>query len=158
MFCSKCGRELSENANFCRYCGVFVKDNFIDKTEITERDFNTNINDDVLHNISFAERKNDVKTINIKRNENDISVFGIVALVFGIIGASSLVILFLLGVSSEFHKELINIFPIYFMINLVLNTIALYMDKNFNRTIITFYINITALLFLLVYFCYGSIL
>jgi len=158
MFCSKCGNRLSENANFCRYCGVRLKDNFIEKTEIVERD--TNVKDNVLSDISFEEKKNNIESvnINIKKNEDNISVFGIVALVFGVIGAAGLMILFLLDNSSLFYKNWISIFPIYFMINLVLNIIALYRDKNFTRTIITFYINITALIFLLVYFCYGTIL
>lgn len=188
MFCSKCGKEQPENANFCSRCGAPIQKSELKSTVLLEHNSNNTDENSLTHNIDTKLAENiisdtinvpEVKenitinkeplteninvkvqkninsnTINIVKNKNNLSVFGILSLTFASIGLTLLITFFGINIPQNIYENLTIILPLYFVVNLILNIIALYTDKNFARVLTAFYINITALLFILTYFCY----
>lgn len=71
MFCSNCGKEINDNARFCKYCGDILiseeksNDNLIPITPQNNKEqFNTVFNRDVLNNYLF-----NVRTLEVARNK-----------------------------------------------------------------------------------------
>ncbi len=173
-FCSRCGVHLQkpeprstvsleynsnntdENSLTDNIDTKLTENTISDATNVPEIKENITINKEPLtENIDVKMPKNiNSSTISVEKNKDNLSVFGILSLIFASIGLTLLITFFGINLPQNIYENLTIILPLYFVVNLVLNIIALYTDKNFARVLTAFYINITALLFILTYFCY----
>lgn len=106
MYCKNCGKEISDDSNYCHYCGAYLKDVNIDTSKKSEDPRITNRG--IFHNSNDIEidavRKNITSKTKTNKSVNK-KIFDILNLIYLISSSISLALLFFLMafVSNIYH-------------------------------------------------------
>ncbi len=160
MICHKCGKQQSDTFNFCNFCGASLKQNFLDCEDIKNNnnfDISANDNYENIHKKTDSykiQNCDNTNMTNVVKHKKNLQVSGILSLVFGILACFCFLILPSVYILGDIYRNVVILFPCFTIAGFILSIISVYKDKNFNRVVISFYINFAMFLFAVMYFGY----
>lgn len=105
MFCSKCGKQIDDDAKFCEYCGEQVKEEFVSKvTESGNNKENVKVNDEVSNNQNKIAAEKESKKLTAL--DIIIGLIGIIAPIAILIVVIILIVNFIIG--FKFSIEMVR--------------------------------------------------